>query len=127
MRAAILVLFILVGCSEGTSEKSETPPAAEENEEKTAVGYAREIVGRWSLDGKCDADLLTIQPDGTWQSSVEAGRWHVERNNLVITRVSSASNEALPEERRLGLITSLTGDQMTLSYNGEAETWSRCV
>lgn len=124
MRVTILVLFILVGCSEGTSEKSETPPAAEE---KTTVGYAREIVGRWSLDGKCDADLLTIQPDGTWQSSVEAGRWHVEGNNLVITRVSSASNEAVPEERRLGVITSLTGDQMTLSYNGEAEEWSRCV
>lgn len=123
MRPLLLVALVLVGCSQAPSEKNEVQVPAEE---KISVGHGQNIVGRWSLDGNCGADLLTIQPDGTYKSSVETGRWQVEGENLVITRTASANGEAVPEERRVGTITSITEDRLTLSYNGEAETWARC-
>ena len=122
MRTLLVFALALAGCSQAPTEKNEVQVPAQE----TISADHEKIVGRWSLDGNCGADLLTIQPDGTYKSSVESGRWQIEGDNLAITRTASAKREAVPEERRVGTITSVTEDRLTLSYNGEAETWSRC-
>ena len=123
MRIVIGFVLVLAGCSGGTSDGNDLPPATQQN---VTTAETSEIVGRWSLDGECDADLLIINSDGTWKGSVDSGRWELEGKNLVITGAPPSSNNGDQEESRSGEITSLTEDQMTINYNNEPEVWLRC-